>query len=268
MRALPGACYKNGDGLDTRSEPVGTRLNARAAFALSTLALVSATPASAVVGPSADGAAFAQETVMVLTRGPEGSGYCTGVVLSPRAILTAAHCLRPASDMLVHFRDADGAPVVIAVTAALAHPDYRPDARVRRVRSIDVGLIETSEPLPPRFHAAEIAEGPPPAPGDGVEIVGYGLQREGEAKSGGRLRALRVPVREPRSQVLLWIGPGGGACSGDSGGPIYGVDGASVFATVAWTEGEHGLECGSLTQGVLLAPLRAWIESAIQRWAS
>ena len=100
-------------------------------------------------------------------------------------------------------------------------------------------------------------------------VVGYGITHEGEPKSGGALRAGRLRVREPRSRVLLWVAPEhgeGGACSGDSGGPIYADDDKTVVAAVAWTEGRGGRKCGALTQGVLLAPLRSWILSAILRW--
>lgn len=229
---------------------------------LAALSLIA--PARAIVGDSTDGAARADETVMVLTRGPEGSGFCTAIVLSPRVILTAAHCLRPPGDMRVHFRDADGAPVVIEVEASLAHPDYRADAPAQRTRSIDVGLVKTKTDLPPRFHPADLAGVSTPAPGETVVVAGYGLRREGEPKTGGTLREAPLRVREPRSRVLLWLAPAaefGGACSGDSGGPIYSAEGA-VVALVAWTEGKGERKCGALTQGVLLAPLRGWVDSS------
>ena len=243
-------------------------MKAPIAFTLAALTLAVA-PARAIVGESADDAAHADETVMVLSRDAQGSGFCTGIVLTPRIILTAAHCLRAPSDMLVHFRDPDGAPVVVEVVAKLVHPDYRADAAQRRLRSIDVGLLETKTALPSRFRAPNFSEGEPPPPGDAVIVVGYGITREGEPKSGGALRAGQLRVREPRSGVLLWVAPEngeGGACSGDSGGPIYADDDKTVVAAVAWTEGLAGHKCGALTQGVLLAPLRAWIETAISRW--
>jgi len=243
-------------------------LKAPIAVTLAALTLA-VTPARAIVGDSADDAAHADETVMVLSRDPKGSGFCTGIVLTPRIILTAAHCLRAPSDMLVHFRDPGGAPVVVEVAAKLVHPDYRPDAAQRRVRSIDVGLLETKTALPSRFRPPKLGEGEPPPPGDAVIVVGYGITQEGEPKTGGALRAGQLRVREPRSEVLLWAAPendDGGAYSGDSGGPIYAADDKTVVAAVAWTEGRLGHKCGALTQGVLLAPLRAWIETAISRW--
>ena len=45
------------------------------------------------------------------------------------------------------------------------------------------------------------------------------------------------------------------------------ADNASVLAIVAWTAGQKGRKCGSLTQGPLLAPVRAWIDGVhIANW--
>src|ERR1700727_3434993 len=84
-------------------------------------------PARALVGAEPDGR-FADRVAMVLIRGGDKAGFCSALVLSPRVLLTAAHCLRPLRDMAVHYRDAAGAPVVIPVDAAVAHPLYRADA--------------------------------------------------------------------------------------------------------------------------------------------
>src|SRR6202451_1372814 len=152
-------------------------------FAL--FALFAAPTARAIVGAAHDGASFGDRVVMVLTRGAEDSGFCTGIVLAPRIVLTAAHCLHAAADMVVHYRDAEGQPILVAVAAISSHPLYRADAVKRRVVSIDVGLLETATPLPARFRPAVLTDGAAPAVGEAATVVGYGVGREGEAKSGG-----------------------------------------------------------------------------------
>jgi Trypsin len=228
-------------------------------------------PARALVGGEPDGR-FSDRVAMVLIRGGDKAGFCTGLVLSPRVLLTAAHCLRPLRDMAVHYRDAAGAAVIIPVEAAIVHPLYRADAIKARALSIDIALIRTARPLDPRFAAAAIAEGGPPAIGARAIVSGYGAAREGDWSSGGTLRSVMLAVREPASAVLIWAadpsGRAAGACSGDSGAPVWSADGSAAIAIVAWAQALHGRGCGGLTQGPLLAPLKAWIEETERSLAS
>src|ERR1700683_2105204 len=130
-------------------------------------------PARALVGAEPD-SRFADRVAMVLIRGGDKAGFCSALVLSPRVLLTAAHCLRPLRDMAVHYRDgADGA-VIIPVNAAIAHPLYRADAIKARVESIDLALIRTARPLSSRFAGAAIADGgaAPVRGAEGVLVCG------------------------------------------------------------------------------------------------
>jgi hypothetical protein len=220
-------------------------------------------PSQALVGGSADDR-FANRTVMILNRDAQKSGFCSALVLGPRLLLTAAHCLRPVGDMVVLYRSPAGEPVVVPVAAARAHPLYRPDAARLRIVSIDLALVATAKPLDASFVAAELGDGEAPGIGEDVVLSGYGLTQEGEPHSGGKLSSLTLRVREPASKILLWAADLGnaraGACAGDSGGPIWSADGARAIAIIAWSQGEHGGHCGVLTQGPLIAPQRDWIE--------
>jgi hypothetical protein len=228
-------------------------------------------PALALVGAEPD-SRFNDRVAMVLIRGGDKAGFCSALVLSPRVLLTAAHCLRPLRDMAVHYRDATGAAVIIPVDATIAHPLYRADAIKARVESIDLALIRTTRPLAPRFTAAAIADGGPPAIGAPAIVSGYGAASEGDWSSGGQLRSVTLAVREPASTVLIWAadpsGRAAGACNGDSGAPIWSADGSTAIAIVAWAQAAHGRGCGGLTQGPLLAPLKGWIEEAERRLAA
>jgi len=232
-----------------------------AGFAASLVAL-GGFPSRALVGGEADDR-FASRTAMILNRDARTSGFCSALVLGPRALLTAAHCLRPVADMAVFYRSAAGEPALVPVAAARAHPLYRPDAPRRRVVSIDLAVVATAKPLDPSFVAADLDRGEAPGVGEAVILSGYGLTQEGEAHSGGRLRSLTLKVRAPLSKILLWAADPmkarAGACAGDSGGPIWSADGARALAVIAWTEGEQGGRCGALTQGPLIAPQRDWI---------
>ena len=223
-------------------------------------------PAWAIVGEAHSDAVLEAHTVMVLRAGA-AAGFCSGVVVARDVVLTAAHCVSRADDMRVHWREA-GAPVLRTVREVVVHPGYRANAARLRVRSIDLALVRLSEPLPARFMPAALDERGL-ALGDAVRIAGYGVAREGAAASSGVLRVAVLAARAPLSNILLWAQDaahqGAGACTGDSGGPIFAADTATVVAVTDWATGVGG-HCGALTQGALVAPQRTWIEDVMRRW--
>jgi Trypsin len=250
----------------------GAALRRQAAFCLGLMAWLYSTYCMAVVGPAREDRALNDHVVMVLIRNAGKAGFCSGVVMAPTVVLTAAHCGRPAGDMRVFYRDAANGPVFVAVRAVLAHPGFRVDATTRRVASIDLALIETATPLDARFSAPALDKSGEIAIGQDLLMAGFGVAREGEQSSAGVLRAVNLAARAPLSKVLVWAedatGAGGGACVGDSGGPIFSADGAKLLAIIAWSEGKLGRHCGALTQGILVAPALDWIQATMQRWTS
>jgi len=227
-----------------------------AALTLAALTLASL-PARAIVGGAE---APAGGAVMVLS---SQGGVCTGVVLGPDTVLTAGHCAAGAPEHRVHFRDEAGAPVLVAVAARAVHPGYDAGAASGRRRSIDLALLRTATPLPPRFVPVALSAAIPRA-GERLTLAGYGAAKPGDPRSTGTYRGLGLPVIEPHgpSRILVWLkGGAGGACQGDSGGPIAGPDGA-VLAVAAWVGGA----CGGLTQGVLVGPQRGWIDGTLGGW--
>ena len=223
-------------------------------------------PAGAVVGASTDGDAHAGSIVMVLQRRGSAAGFCSGIVIGRMSVLTAAHCVPQGADVRIHYRDAKGAPVLLPVTRVLLHPGYRADAIKKRERSIDLAVITMAQPLPDRFSAATIGDPGAVTVGTSFRIAGFGVTREGDGKSSGQLREATLAAREPLSSVLLWAEDprrqGLGACTGDSGGPVFQADGEAVVALTLWASGSGAAQCGAVTQALWLAPYRDWIREA------
>lgn len=237
-------------------------------------------PAQAIV-QGRDEPALARHAVMVL--GDRGS-FCTGVVLSPTVVMTAGHCVAGASAWRVYYKDASGTGVMLEPRTVTVHPGYDANAVKSRRSSIDLALLRLAEPLPSAFQPAPLADANGAAAGQKLSlagqtlaVAGYGVSIEKDPKTGGRFRAADLGVVEPYgpSRILVWLTdpalktaagkPGSGACNGDSGGPIFGGDG-SVVALTVWAEGAGKTGCGALTQGLLIAPQRSWIDGVMKGW--
>jgi hypothetical protein len=194
-------------------------------------------------------------------------GVCSAVLVAQDVVLTAAHCVTGADEHRVHFRDEAGEPVLIAPSAKAVHPGYNAKAIETRQRSIDLALVRIPKNLPGRFESATLTIAKP-AKDETVIVGGYGLSREGDAKTTGTFRAASLTVTEPYgpSKILLWTQGAGatGACQGDSGGPM--AAGRAVVAITSWSSPARGRSCGGTTQGVLLGPQREWIDRTLKAW--
>src|SRR3954463_12216054 len=236
-----------------------------------------AAPAQAIVGGQESAAPLAREAVMVLS---SKGGMCSAVIVAADVVLTAGHCSAGpavvwppglcaggAGQHRVHWRGEDGAPELVEPTAKAIHPGYDAKAVEARRRSIDLALIRLPQHLPARFAAANLSAATPSAPAR-VPFGGYGVAKEGDARSSGTFRTAELPVAEPygRSTILIWAEGDGraGPCMGDSGGPV--AQGGAVFAITTWVGNKKSGACGKYSQGVLLGPQREWIDRTLAGW--
>lgn len=243
----------------------GGRAALAAGLAMGAGLAMAAGSALAVVGGREDEGALSRQTVMVLG---SGGGVCTGVVVARDAVLTAAHCVA-APEHRIHYRDAEGRPVLLQPRAKAVHPGYDRGAIEGRRRSVDLALLRLGEPLPARFEVAALSARLP-ARGASLTLGGYGVARPGDARSTGTFRTVPLAVVEPHgpSRLLVWLDGSGsaGACNGDSGGPL--ADEAGIAAIATWATGPKAKGCGAITQGVLVGPQREWIDRTLASWGA
>ncbi len=202
-------------------------------------------------------------TVMVL--GNRGS-VCTGSVVSPTVIITAAHCVTGSGQYAIAYKDA-GSTTLQEVRQVARHPDFRTSARV----STDMALVRLRLPLPSRFTPVTL-DGD--ADDDGVGsrqvIAGFGLAREGDDKSAGTLRSADVTVLPRYYPRFFRLGIAGGGlliCKGDSGGPVFSAGLiASKLTGVIYASERQNRQCGDTAQAVRVAPQRKWIDQVRSAW--
>jgi hypothetical protein len=241
---------------------------ARPFAALAALILLCCAHAAAMVGatkPPGDDATRAA----VLLVGSKGTS-CTGVALARDLVLTAGHCVLPGADYkLVEF-DAAHVPALKDTAAIARHPDFDVTAVLRHRVTADVALVKLAAPVKTTTLAPLAPADGKIAPGDRFVVAGYGLAVRGDGRSGGKLRtATLVATGQPGSLQLRLVDPatkgerpGLGACTGDSGAPVFRDIGGTlmVAGVVAWSTGPKQSDgCGGLTGVTPLKRYRAWI---------
>jgi len=162
-----------------------------------------------------------------------GQPFCTGTVVSPRVVVTAAHCLPPnvdwgTEDIVVAFGSNASSPEAsIPAVESIAHPGW------------------TIQDLPNDIGAIRLATDAPVAPmpmnrtpltndnaGQTMRMVGFGITGSFQTDSGFK-RQGDSTISFVDQTTIYYDNTPSGTCNGDSGGPAFlVVGGNAVFAGI------------------------------------
>ena len=231
------------------------------------LALLLGSPAGAMVGgaPPLPDAAARPEVMLIGSRG----NFCTGVAIARDLVLTAAHCVQPGATYKQVEIDAQRQPIFKDIVSISRHPQFSMKAMLSHRVTADIALVK----LAAQLNVTPATLGRPRArvvPGERFIVHGYGMSDPADANSSATLRhSMLAATGKPGNLQLRLVDPatdgaraGLGACTGDSGGPVYGNDGGymAVVGVVSWSTGPNGSTgCGGLTGVTPIELYRNWI---------
>ena len=235
-------------------------------------------PAAAMVGGAPPGEDAVGRSVVTIV-GSHGT-FCSGALIAPDLVLSAAHCIAPDTTYKLVLYDQQRQPRLLDIRRVATHPQFNLGGILAHRASADVALLQLSEPLSKSRAPLPVGlPSPPLAPGNGFLVAGIGVSKRGDGKSGGTVRAANlVATDHPGDLQLRLVDPatnntreGLGACTGDSGAPVLqDQEGRAVIVgVVSWSTGaQNSAGCGGLTGVTPLVRYRDWIAETAGKFGS
>lgn len=188
-------------------------------------------------------------------------GFCTGTLISPTHVLTAAHCAEFIGGQTAGLFVIEGS--VYSTSRIFIHPNYNTNTLDN-----DIAILELSEPVT-GITPAEICRTTPQV-GQKLLIVGFGAAGDAETGSDGSFgvkMAGYTTIEEVTATLVLWTFDDpeeANTAPGDSGGPGF-LEIAGVLCIACITSGgtEEDAGLGDMAFNTRIDAYASWLDGII-----